>query len=85
MPYLNTDMERPSETLNRVLDGRLAMTNAPASIQSQARLAFYDAACEVLKVTDIEKRRSMLKRIPALVRPYVEAEVKRLWTLRKAT
>lgn len=82
--WLQSPHERPSETLNRVLAGVIAMGDAPNSIQSQARLPIYDAAVEILSKPK-EKRRAMLDRIPALVRPYVEAEVIRLWSIRKTS
>lgn len=82
MPFLDTNHERPSSILNRVLDGSLSLSNAPKSIQSQVRLPIYDAAVEILKMPK-EKRRVALSRIPALIRPYVEDEVRRLWSMRK--
>jgi len=81
--WLDTDVPRPTEILIEVLSGRMDMTSAPKAIQSQARLPIYDAASTILAQPDIAKRRKMLAKIPELIRPYIEDEIKRLWKMRK--
>ena len=78
-----TDETRPSARLEAVLSGHVAWDDAPAGIQSWARFAFYEAACEILKAQGKTARRNMLLRIPPSMRPHVEAEAKRLWALRR--
>lgn len=72
----------PSYQLAQVLTGRTPYNKAAPAIQSWARFYFYEAAMEVLKAGDIDARRKKLGRIPENMRPYVEAEIKRLWALR---
>jgi hypothetical protein len=74
------DVERPSETLRRVLAGELAMESAPAAIQSWARFEIHNGAKSVLAIPTTGERRNMLGRIPALVRPHVEAEARRIFS-----
>jgi len=81
--WLDTDVVRPTEILTEVLSGRIDMTSAQKAIQSQARLPIYDAASTILAQPDITKRRKMLAKIPELIRPYIEDEIKRLWKMRK--
>lgn len=72
-------VEKPSLILRRVLMGELPMRDAPDSIQSWARFPIYQAAKQIIAVKELGNRRNMLGKIPATVRPYVEAEIKRLW------
>jgi hypothetical protein len=73
---------RPQQWLNEVLSGRIAMEDAPASIQSWARLPIFQGACEIIKMDTPDERRAELAKIPPLVRPWVEAEVRRVWVMR---
>jgi hypothetical protein len=41
----------------------------------------YEAACEILQANK-EVRKSMLQKVPELIRPHVEAEVWRVWRMR---
>ncbi len=70
----------PSHYLRQVLMGNMALEDAPAAVQSWARLEIYEGARAVLNAGGLEKRRAMLARIPEKIRPHVEAEVRRLWT-----
>lgn len=72
-------IKRPSEWREDVLLGKVAMADAPESIQSWAQFTIYHAAKEIMAQPEKGLRRNMLSRIPALIRPYVEAEVVRLW------
>lgn len=76
-------MMRPQQWLNEVLSGRIAMEDAPASIQSWARLTIFQGACEIIKMDTPDERSAELAKIPPLVRPWVEAEVKRMWPMRR--
>lgn len=73
---------RPQEWLRLVLSGQIQMEQAPASIQSWARFAIYQGAVEVIQMDTKEERLAALAKIPPSIRPYVEAEVKRVWPLR---
>lgn len=75
-------MMRPQQWLNEVLSGRIAMEDAPASIQSWARLPIFQGACEIIALDTQDERRAELARIPQLIRPYVEREVRRVWVMR---
>lgn len=75
-------VKRPSEALREVLTGKVAMADADPGIQSWAQFTIYQGAKEVLALPTKGERRNALGRIPATVRPYVEAEIKRLWALR---
>ena len=70
---------RPSVWLRRVLSGEVDMADAPDWVQSWSRLSIYQGAKEVLAIEGKEKRRAALARVPAKIRPYLEAEVLRLW------
>lgn len=70
----------PSAILREVLSGHMALEDAPKSVQSWATLEIYEAARLVCNAGGLEARRTMLAKIPAKIRPHVEAEVKRLWT-----
>lgn len=74
---------KPQQWLNEVLSGRIAMEDAPASIQSWARLPIFQGACEIIALDTQDERRAELARIPQLIRPYVEREVRRVWVMRQ--
>jgi len=73
----------PTEQLETLMRGKVAWDDAPTAIRSWASRYIHDAACQVLAEPDKGNRRNMLGRIPANVRPHVEAEVKRLWAARR--
>lgn len=83
MAYRGSDVKKPSEWLDDLLRGKIVMADAPEAIRSWARLPIHQAAQEILSAPDIGARRNMLGKIPAPIRPYVEAEIKRLWQSRK--
>jgi len=62
-----------------VLEGIVPYDDAAPAIQSWARYFFYEAADEIITLPTIEDRRAALSNIPDGLRPYVEAEVRRLW------
>ena len=73
---------RPSVLIPMVLRGEMLMADAPDAIRSACRLPIYHAARMIVDAPDKGTRRSMLGKIPPSVRPFVEAEVKRLWAFR---
>jgi hypothetical protein len=73
------EIVRPSVWLRRVLSGEVDMKDAPEAIRSWARLAIYQGAKELLAIPDKQKRQAALARVPALIRPYLEAEALRIW------
>jgi hypothetical protein len=70
--------KRPSEQMHEVLSGELHYELAQPAIQSACRLQIYEGACAILKL-DQTLRKAALGKLPALIRPYVEEEVVRLW------
>ena len=83
MVYPN-GIARPSEKLADLLRGKTAWDDAPEAIRSCARLEIYRGACAVLDQPSKEERRNMLARLPAAIRPHVEAEAKRIWAMRRS-
>ena len=69
--------------LTEVLSGRTPLANAPASIQSWARFPIFQGAREIALMDTADERKAALARIPEMVRPYVEAEVRRVWPMRR--
>lgn len=76
------DVARPSEQLRQVLSGQIPMESAPAAIQSWARFEIYRGALQVLGLPTKAARQAALQKVPSSVRPYVEAEVLRLWRIK---
>jgi hypothetical protein len=77
------DELRPSKRIVRVLRGEVPLEQEEAGIQSACSFHIYEGACEVLSLPSIEARRRALARIPALIRPHVEQEVRRIFNKRK--
>jgi hypothetical protein len=77
------DIKKPSDELTEVLTGKIAMQDASEAVQSWARLEIYHCACQVLAAPTQGDRRNRLARLPAILRPYVETEAKRIWALRR--
>lgn len=71
----------PSQWLQLILSGQIDMQDAPASVQSWARFPIHQGACDVLALDTKEQRRAELQRVPPKIRPYVEAEMIRVWRL----
>jgi hypothetical protein len=72
----------PTDWINAVLKGEVDLADTPDSIQSVMRLPIYQRAVEIIRMDSQDNRRWALSRIPDKLRPYVEAEVKRLWVWR---
>lgn len=58
------------------------MEDAPPAIQSWARFAVYQGAVELVRMDTADDRKKGLAKVPAPIRPYVEAEVLRIWPWR---
>ena len=82
MPY-SCGRPTPSDELRELLTGKTAWEDAKPSIRSWARLPIYQAAVRVLDEPGKGERRNMLARIPAPIRPLVEAEALALWRARQ--
>ena len=80
---LAPDIQKPSEQLFDLLMGNIAWDDAPDSIRSWAQKPIYDAARQILEMPDKAKRQQALKKIPEALRPRVEAEIMRIWKLRR--
>lgn len=83
MSWLGSQHPKPSEQMLEVLTGKLHHDDAPAAIQSLCSKAYFDAAMQIIREDDKEKRRKMLTRIPETCRDEVRAYVERLWRDRK--
>lgn len=71
--------KRPSDRIKAVLMGRVPLEQEDESIQSVCSKHIYDGAKSILSIKDKERRRKALDKVPALIRPHIEAEVMRLF------
>lgn len=69
---------KPSEQLFDLLMGKTPWNDAPESIRSWAQRPIYEAAAEILAMDGKIARRNALSKIPAAIRPRIEAEIIRL-------
>lgn len=67
-----------------VLEGRVLLTEASASIQSCVRLPLYQKARQILDLPTRDKRRWEIEKAHPMIRPFLEEEIMRIWELRKA-
>lgn len=74
---------RPSVKLADLLAGRTAWEDADDAIRSMARLPIHNAAVMIREEPSRQRRAAMLAKIPATIRPHVEARVKEIWAGRK--
>ena len=74
-------VKKPSEHLHDLLSGAVEPKDTPEAVLSWARLEIYKAAKTVLAAPK-PKRRAMLDKIPASIRPFVEREAKKIWSQR---
>lgn len=58
------------------------MEEAPPSVASWSRFFIYQGAAEIVAMEDKWERLAALAKVPDLIRPYVEAEVRRIWPMR---
>lgn len=77
------DEWRPSVKLAALLAGRTAWEDADDAVRSMARLPIHNAAVMIRDEPSRQRRAAMLAKIPATIRPQVEARVKEIWAGRK--
>lgn len=70
--------------MKEVMEGRKPIEDLDAGIRSAIRIDIYRAACAVLEHEDKTSRKTALARIPARIRPHIEAEARRIWEMRKS-
>lgn len=73
---------KPTDWLSLILSGQIDMKDAPKAVQSWARFSIYEGASEIARMPHIDDRKEALEKIPKRIRPYVEAELKRIWPMR---
>jgi len=71
----------PSQLIDDVMSGKTKLTDQSGPIQSACSLYIYQDAYKILKLPTKEERRLVLDRVPELLRPHIEEEVKRLWLI----
>ena len=69
--------------LDDLLEGRVSPAEADPRILHWAEFMIHKRACHTLSLETKEARRADLDTIPETIRPFVEREVKKLWTLRR--
>lgn len=74
---------RPSVKLAALLAGKTAWADADDAVRSMARLPIHNAAVMIREEPSRQRRAAMLAKIPASIRPHVEARVKEIWSGRK--
>ena len=74
---------RPSVKLAALLAGKTAWADADEAIRSMARLPIHNAAVMIRDEPSRQRRAAMLAKIPATIRPQIEARVKEIWDGRK--
>ena len=77
------DEWRPSVKLAALLEGKTAWEDADDAVRSMARLPIHNAAVMIRDEPSRPRRAAMLAKIPATIRPHVEARVKEIWPGRK--
>ena len=77
------DAWRPSVKLAALLAGRTAWGDADDAVRSMARLPIHNAAVMIRDEPSRQRRAAMLAKIPAPIRPHVEARVIEIWDGRK--
>ena len=65
-----------------VMIGKVALADQPAAIQSACKHEIYERACRILDLETKLERRAEIGRTPEKLRPYIEAEVMRVWRMR---
>lgn len=63
--------------------GKIPWEDVSPAVQSWARLPIYQAAKQILDMPEKGERRNALGKIPAAIRPMVEAEIMRVFEYRK--
>jgi hypothetical protein len=71
-----------SDRINDILAGKVKLEEEEASIQSACAFEIYKISVEILALPDRQARHDELTKVPELLRPYVQAEVIRVWQYR---
>ena len=74
---------RPSDRIVLVLRGKVPLDGEDKSVQSVCSKHIFDGASEVLSLPTKTDRQIALSKIPALIRPHIEAEAMWIWKMRK--
>lgn len=69
--------------LNQYLTGALPAEQIPPAVLSWSRFFIFEGAREIVLMDDKWERIAALSKVPERVRPLVEAEVKRIWPMRR--
>jgi hypothetical protein len=80
MPIWNG--KRPSDRIKAVLQGKVRLEDEDQGIQSACSKYIFDGAKALLAIPDKEKRRRALDKVPALIRPHIEAEAMRQFRMK---
>lgn len=78
-------VEKPSEELTALIEGRRELDDVSPAVRSWARLYIYWAAEEVLEQPTRAARNKALEKVPANIREAVRQEAIRLWELKRCT
>lgn len=75
------DVPKPSDMVKAALTGKADVTH---DIAPMCDRECYLGALQIIRHGDTaDKRKTMLGRVPATVRPMIEAHIKRLWQMRE--
>jgi hypothetical protein len=70
---------RPSDRIQAVLMGKVALEDEDQGIQSVCSKYIFDGAKAILGLKTKDARRRALDRAPAMIRPHLEREIMRLF------
>lgn len=57
------------------------MEQVPPAVRSWARIFIWEGALDICRLDTRDERKAELLKIPEKIRPYVEAEVTRIWPM----
>lgn len=73
----------PRRRIEAVLMGHVDLLSAPPAVRSACRFYIYEGAVQILSLPTKEARLRALNRLPAKIRPHIEAEALRIWEMRR--
>lgn len=76
---------RPSFRIRQVLMGKKRLEDEDEAIQSACSFHIYEGAVELLSLPTREARNKALHKVPELIRPHIEKEAWRIFTLRRGS
>lgn len=65
-----------------VMAGKKPIEDLVEGVRSAIRAEIYREACRILEIKK-EGRKEALEAVPAMIRPHIEAEVRRIWEMRR--